>query len=68
MVTAAGYAGATFSLLLTVAGLGGAVWSLVAGLPPIMPAATGGIGLIAGAMVVLNDWPRIWKPLLTRKS
>ena len=68
MNTPAAYAGATFSLLLTLGSLVGVVCSVVAKLPVIMDVSLGGIALIAGYMVVANDWPRIWKPLLTGKQ
>ena len=65
MNTPAAYMGATFSLLLTLGAAAGLVWSLVTKQPVLMDVATGGIGLISGYMVVANDWPKIWKPLLT---
>lgn len=65
MATGATYAGATFTMLLTLGCVIGAVWSVVAGLPVIMPVCLGAISLISSYVVVINDWPRIWKPLLT---
>lgn len=65
MATGAAYAGATFSLLVTLGCTAGAVWSVVEGLPVLMPVALGAIALISGGVVVGNDWPRIWKPLFS---
>lgn len=68
MATGAAYAGATFSLVMTLGAAAGCVASVVAGAPALMDVATGGIALIAGYMVVANDWPKVWKPLFTGKQ
>ena len=65
MATGAAYAGATFTLGLTLGAVVGLAWSLVTKQPPIMDVVSGAIGLISGYVVVFNDWPRIWKPLFT---
>lgn len=61
--------GAIFSLVLCLSMTALAVYSLFwTKVPLLMPVATGGIAAIAGAMVVMNDWPKVWKPLLTGQT
>ena len=59
--------GATFTLLLTLGSAAAAVWSVVEGMPPIVPVATGGMALISGFVVVKNDWPKVWNLLFGGK-
>jgi len=57
------YLGATFSLLMT---LGSAVGCVMFALMPHLGGAVclGAMALISGYVVVANDWPKVWKPLL----
>lgn len=66
MPSPVGYIGATFALLLTLASLGFAV--LFATIPH-----WGGVvvslsmaAMVGWGMVYSNDWPKYWKPLLTK--
>jgi hypothetical protein len=65
MNTPIAYVGATFSLLMGLGSAATCAWSMVSGFPVLMDVASGGIALIMGFIFVKNDWPRIWKPLLT---
>ena len=67
MATATAYVGATFQLLFTAMSVAAGVF--FATLPRWD--AVGAMALMAGLSayaVVKNDWPRTWKPLLTKKS
>jgi len=73
MVTPAAYLGATFTLLMTLGSAAGAV--IVAFYVNAEPSKVLGfvitlgiLSLICGSMVIRNDWPRVWKPLLAGKS
>lgn len=61
--TAAAYIGASFTLLMGVGSLVGAVASVISGAPVLFDLACGGIAAVCGVMVYLNDWPRVWQPL-----
>lgn len=65
MASGVAYAGATFTLVMTLGCAAGAVWSVVSGLPAVLPVSLGAISVISGYAAVASDWPRVWKPLLT---
>ena len=65
MPSGAAIAGAIFLMVLFVASLAGTVFFVVNGMiPGIMPCAA--MAAITAYFIVLNDWPRVWKPFLAR--
>ena len=65
MATGAAYAGATFTLLMTLGSTAGAVYF---GLTEVWVGvlSLGAMSAIGGLVVVKNDWPRVWKPLFVK--
>ena len=67
MVTFAKWMGATFSLVMTVGTLVGAVATIIEHWPVLMFVSCLGLAAIAGYMVY-NDWSTVWGPLLSGKK